>query len=57
MKCKFIKTSDEETKDVLLKEGFEMISKDGNVYTFINDYTQSFEKQEKKVQYTNKLYI
>lgn len=57
MKYKFIKTSDEETKDVLLKEGFKMISKDGNVYTFINDCSLSFENQENKVQYTNKLYI
>lgn len=57
LKYNFIKTSDEETKDLLLKEGFEMISKDGNVYTFINDCSQSFDNQKRKVQYTNKIYI
>ena len=34
MKYNFIKTSDKETKEKLLKEGFKLVSQDGNVAKF-----------------------
>lgn len=57
MKYNFIKTSDKETKEKLLKEGFKMVSQDGNVVTFLNDHTFSFENTNKKIQYSNMLSI
>lgn len=57
MKYNFIKTSCEETKNTLLKEGFKLISQDGNVYTFLNDHALTFEDKNKKIQYSNMLSI
>lgn len=57
MKYNFIKTSDEETKELLLKENYKLISQDGNVYTFLNDHTLAFEDKNKKIQYSNMLSI
>ena len=54
MKYNFLKTSDKETKEKLLKEGFKLISQDGNVATFLNDCTLTFEKTN-KIQYSNML--
>lgn len=56
MKQNFIKTSDEDTKNKLLKEGFKLISQDGNVFTFLNDHSLTFEDKT-KIQYTNMLCI
>lgn len=53
MKYNFIKTTDEYTKDVLIKEGFKLISQDGDVYTFINEPSLAFDHREKKIQYSN----
>ena len=53
MKYNFIKTSDKETKGKLLKEGFKLVSQDGNVYTFLNDHALTFEDKNKKIQYSN----
>lgn len=55
MKYNFIKTTDEYTKDVLIKEGFKLISQDGDVYTFINEPSLTFDHREKKIQYSNML--
>ena len=55
MKYNFIKTSDKETKEKLLKEGFKLVSQDGNVYTFLNDHALNFKDKKKKIQYTNML--
>ena len=57
MKYNFIKTSCEETKENLLKEGFKLVSQDGNVYTFLNDHALTFEDKNNKIQYSNMLNI
>ena len=55
MKYNFIKTSDKETKEKLLKEGFKLISQDGNVATFVNNHSLTFENTNNKIQYSNML--
>lgn len=55
MKYNFIKTSDEETKENLLKEGFKLVSQDGNVVTFLNNHSLTFENTNNKIQYSNML--
>ena len=53
MKYNFIKTSDKETKEKLLKEGFKLVSQDGNVATFLNNHSLTFENTNNKIQYSN----
>ena len=36
-KTTFIKTTDEETKEKLIKEGFPLVSSDSSGWTFLND--------------------
>lgn len=55
MKYNFIKTSDKETKENLLKEGFKLVSQDGNVATFLNNHYLTFENTNNKIQYSNML--
>ena len=57
MKYNFIKTSDKETKEKLLKEGFKLVSQDGNVATFVNTDTLRFSNDIDitKIQYSNML--
>lgn len=55
MKYNFIKTSDKETKEKLLKEGFNLVSQDGNVATFLNSHSLTFENTNNKIQYSNML--
>lgn len=55
MKYNFIKTSDKETKENLLKEGFKLVSQDGNVATFLNNHSLTFENTNNKIQYYIKL--
>ena len=55
MKYNFIKTSDKETKEKLLKEGFKLVSQDGDVATFLNNYSLTFENTNNKIQYSNML--
>ena len=57
MKYNFIKTSDKETKENLLKEGFKLVSQDEKVWTFINDYSLTFDNTNNKIQYSNILSI
>lgn len=52
----FIKTTDDETALKLKAEGFSLISKDGNVYTFMNDGKMNFaDEDKKKMAFTNVL--
>lgn len=53
MKKCFIKTTDEDTANQLKKEGFQLISKDGNVYTFMNKEPSEFKADNKKISYSN----
>lgn len=55
MKYNFIKTSDKETKENLLKEGFKLVSQDGNVATFLNNHSLTFENTNNKIRYSNML--
>ena len=55
MKYNFIKTSDKETKEKLLKGGFKLVSQDGNVATFVNNHSLIFENTNNKIQYSNML--
>lgn len=57
MKYNFIKTSDKETKEKLLKEGFKLVSQDGNVATFVNDHSLTFDNTNNKIQYSNILNV
>jgi hypothetical protein len=56
MSYNFIRTTDEDAKDHLLKQGFKLLSQDGNVFTFLNDHTLTFEDKS-KITYTNMLCI
>ena len=51
----FIKTKDEETKNILLSLGYKLQSKDGEIYTFLNDNTLSFDDKKLKITYSNML--
>lgn len=53
MKRCFIKTDDEYTANQLKKEGFQLVSKDGNVYTFLNKEPSEFNVDNKKISYSN----
>lgn len=55
MKYNFIKTSDKEAKEKLLKEGFKLVSQDGNVATFLNNHPLTFENTNNKIQHSNML--
>jgi hypothetical protein len=47
----FIKTTDKETADKLIAEGFKLISNVNNVYTFLNEEPNrlNFESIDKKM--------
>ena len=51
----FIKTKDEETKNTLISLGYILQSKDGEIYTFLNDRTLSFDDKQLKVTYSDVL--
>ena len=50
MKYNFLKTSDEETKNYLLKRGYKLVSQDEKVWTFINDHSLTFDNTNNKIQ-------
>lgn len=57
-KQNFIMTSDKETVDKLVSSGFQLVSQNGNVYTFLNQPPKNFtfdEVDTKKMAYTNML--
>lgn len=51
----FIKTRDENTKNILISLGYTLQSKDGEIYTFLNDKTLSFDDKKLKVAYSDVL--
>ena len=51
----FIKCTDKETTEKLIKLGFRVINKSGNVTTFLNDTSKPVTFDEKKVVFTNKV--
>lgn len=53
MKKCFIKTTDKDTANQLKAEGFQLISKDGMVYTFLNKESSEFKVNNKKISYSN----
>lgn len=52
----FVQTSDKETYNKLLEEGFTFLKKDGKFWVFINNGVATFDTKE-HVSYTNKLNI
>ena len=57
-KQNFITTTDKETADKLISEGFQLVSQSGNTYTFLNQVSTNFnldETDKKKMVYTNML--
>ena len=55
-KQNFITTTDKETSDKLISAGFQLVSQNGNVYTFLNQLPKNFsfdEVDKKKMAYTN----
>lgn len=57
---KFIIVKDEDTANKLISNGFQMISKTNDVYTFMNIIPQHFKFDEiniNKLAYTNILHI
>lgn len=59
-KKNFINTADKETADKLISAGFQLVSHNGNVYTFLNQLPKSFnfdEVDKTKMAYTNTLNI
>jgi hypothetical protein len=56
----FITTTDKETADKLLSEGFQLVSQSGSSYTFLNQSSNNltFDNiDKKKVAYTSTLAI
>ena len=52
----FIVTTDEETAQTLIAEGFRFVSNNNGKYTFENKPSEKFSKENsKKVVYTNML--
>lgn len=57
-KMNFILTSDEDTKNLLISEGFTYVCKEGSYWRFINDgKPNKFSNNNTKITYTNKLNI
>lgn len=55
-KKNFITTNDKETADKLLSAGFQLVSQNEYVYTFLNQLPKNFsfdEVDKKKMAYTN----
>jgi hypothetical protein len=55
-KQNFIKTTDKETAEKLISEGFQLVSQSGNIYTFLNKPPKNFifdEADKRKIAYTN----
>ena len=55
-KKNFIMTTDKKTADKLICEGFQLVSQDNGVYTFLNQLPKNFnfdEIDKTKMAYTN----
>lgn len=59
MKQHFIKVSDKDTADKLIKLGFQVVDTTNNIYTFLNSDKLRFsdEINLSKIQYSNTLCI
>ncbi len=59
MKQNFIKVSDKDTADKLIKLGFQVIDITNNIYTFLNSDKLHFSNEinPSKIQYSNMLCI
>ena len=60
MKQNFIKTTDKSTAEKLISEGFKLVSQDGQIYTFLNDTSDSFHFEninKNHIAYSNVLSI
>ena len=53
----FIRTTDSETKQLLIKCGFQLVGESNGVATFINDVSKPITFDGKKVAYTNNLIV
>jgi hypothetical protein len=56
----FITTTDKETADKLMSAGFQIVSQNSGIYTFLNQPPKNFsfdEVDQKKMAYTNVLNI
>ena len=51
----FVCTSDEETRNKLLREGLIEVRNSNGIYTFYLDKKRTFALDESKVTYTNNL--
>lgn len=51
----FVKTTDEYTANLLIKQNFTLLSFDGKVWTFVNDVNKKHVFDDKKLIYTDKL--
>ena len=59
-KKNFIKTTDKETADKLAIAGFQLVSQDNGIYTFLSQPPKNFvfdEVDKNKIAYTNTLNI
>lgn len=53
-KTNFIKTSDKETANKLIANGYTLLTYDGGTYTFANDANNKYAKEvSSKVVFTN----
>ena len=59
MKQNFIRTTDSETAEQLIKLGFQKIDESNGIYVFLNCGKKQFEENldKTKIQYTNMLCI
>jgi hypothetical protein len=59
MVFRFVKTTDIETKDKLLNNGFDLISDNGEEYFFLFNSLLKFDEniETNKIQYTNILNV
>jgi len=54
----FIRTRDENTKELLLKNNFTFLNKEGDFYIFINDGKAEFSDSVRdEIYYSNKLNV
>lgn len=56
-KTNFIKTSDPETKQTLIANGFKLLYEEGAISVFINNPLLTFDALPSNVNYTNTISI
>ena len=54
---KFIIVFDQQTKNHLIKDGFQLLNETNGIATFLNDTSKKGTFDEKKVVYTSKMNI